>query len=97
MHEFFVALIDYFDTLFKKSSARNPQNGAAAFFHRLMNVVSQDRISVEQFGFDQPTGDGSNVSECALMIMDPWNHRNLRNFLRFKFVDGATVDTYINR
>ena len=97
MHEFFVALIEYFETQFKKSSALNPENGAAAFFHRLFMVVSQNRISVEEFGYDQPTGDGSNVSESALMIADPWNQRSLRNFLRFKFVEGDTVDTYMNR
>lgn len=97
MHEFFVALIEYFETLFKRSSALSPENGAAAFFHRLFNIVSQNRISVEEFGYDQPAGDGSNVSDCVLMIMDPWNQRSLRNFLRFKFVDGETVDTYINR
>jgi hypothetical protein len=97
MHEFFVALIEYFETLFKRSSQLNPENDAAAFFHRLFNLVSQNRISVEEFGYDQPAGDGSNVSDCVLMVMDPWNQRSLRNFLRFKFVEGETVDTYINR
>jgi hypothetical protein len=97
MHEFFVALIEYFETLFKRSSELNPEHDAAAYFHRLFNLVSQNRISVEEFGYDQPAGDGSNVSDCVLMIMDPWNQRSLRNFLRFKFVEGETVDTYINR
>jgi hypothetical protein len=97
MHEFFVALIEYFETVFKMSSEVNPEHDGAAYFHRLFNLVSQNRISVEEFGYDQPAGDGSNVSDCVLMVMDPWNQRSLRNFLRFKFVEGETVDTYINR
>ncbi len=102
MHEFFVALIEYFETLFKRSTVLNPQSDAAAFFNSLFNIVSQNRISVEvsalvPFGYDQPAGDGSNVSDYVLMIMDPWNQRSLRNFLRFKYADGETVDTYINR
>ena len=97
MHEFFVALIEYFEILFKRPSESNPESDAAAFFHRLFNLVSQNRISVEEFGYDQPAGDGSNVSECVLMVMDPWNQRSLRNFLRSKFVEGDTIDTYINR
>ena len=97
MHEFFVALIEYFENMFKKYSNLHPEHHSAAYFDRLFNLVSQNRISVEEFGYDQPAGNGSNVSDCVLMIMDPWNQRNLRNFFRFKFVEGESVDTYINR